>query len=336
MILSMAMNTNKKVIEQIKENPLYKNIIKIIPELLASGYFLLVFFTFLSHREGIKELVSLLQKIGLKSLADGLNGVVQYIDGYRGIGLYIVIIFVFAASLNSYILWYKHEIRRVEDEPYIRAPGSAYFMVVAIAAFWDYFKWVSMPWCIWLPCVVILIVSVIVNIKCVNNGLISLEKFKKIWKEREEDSSFQWFCVISFIAPIALSIFTLPLVLLYVLLGNIKYPKRDGVIFNDNGGLSSEKEAERMNQRKSIKENFYNSLSYTKRYREIMEFVVEKSGEDYVVLPILPEETAAGIQARIENAAKGKMAVLVFSDGKKIIDVHVVNIPIEYQSQGSS
>lgn len=332
----MVMNTNKKAIEQIKEIPLYKNIIKIIPELLASGYFLLVFFTFLSHQEGIKELVSLLQNIGFKSLADGLNGFVQYIDGYRGIGLFMVIIFVFAASLNSYILWYKHEIRRVEDEPYIRAPGSAYFMIVAIAAFWDYFKWVSIPWCIWLPCVAILIASVIINIKLINNGLISLEKFKKIWEEREEDFSFQWFCVISFIAPIVLSILTLPLVLLYALLGNIQYPKRDGVIFNDNGGLSPEKEVERMNQRKSIQENFHNSLSYTKRYREIMEFVVEKSGGDHVVLPILPDETAAGIQARIEKVAKGKLAVLVFSDGKKIIDVHVVNIPIESQSQGSS
>ena len=336
MILSMVMNTNKKAIEQIKEIPLYKNIIKIIPELLASGYFLLVFFTSLSHQEGIKELVSLLQKIGFKSLADGLSGVIQYIDGYRGIGLFVVIIFVFAAALNSYILWYKHEIRRVEDDPYIQAPGSAYFMVVAVAAFWDYFKWISIPWCVWLPCVLVLIVSVIINIKWVNNDLISLERFKKIWEKREEGSSFQWFCFISFIAPIALSILTLPLILLYVLLGNVKYPKKDGVIFNDNSKLSLEKENEKINQRKSIRDNFYNSLGYTKRYREIMEFVDKKSGGNYVVLPILPEETAAGIRARIQNVAKENPAVLVFSNGKQIVDVQVVNIPIESQSQGSS
>ena len=336
MILSMVMNTNKKAIEQIKEIPLYKNIIKIIPELLASGYFLLVFFTFLSHQEGIKELISFLQKIGFKSLADSLNGVVQHIDGYRGIGLFVVIIFVFVASLNSYILWYKHEIRRVEDDLYIQVPGSAYFMVLAIAALWDYFKWVSIPWYIWLPCVAFLIVSVAINIKCVNNDLISLEKFKKIWEERGEDSSYRWFCVISFIAPIALSIFTLPLILLYVLLGNIKYPKKDGVIFNDNSKLSLEKEEEKINQRKSIRDNFYNSLSYTKRYREIMEFVDKKSGGNYVVLPILPEETAAGIRARIQNVAKENPAVLVFSNGKQIVDVQVVNIPIESQSQGES
>lgn len=336
LILSMVMNTNKKAIEQIKEIPLYKNIIKIIPELLASGYFLLVFFTFLSHQEGIKELISFLQKIGFKSLADSLNGVVQHIDGYRGIGLFVVIIFVFVASLNSYILWYKHEIRRVEDDLYIQVPGSAYFMVLAIAALWDYFKWVSIPWYIWLPCVAFLIVSVAINIKCVNNDLISLEKFKKIWEERGEDSSYRWFCVISFIAPIALSIFTLPLILLYVLLGNIKYPKKDGVIFNDNSKLSLEKEEEKINQRKSIRDNFYNSLSYTKRYREIMEFVDKKSGGNYVVLPILPEETAAGIRARIQNVAKENPAVLVFSNGKQIVDVQVVNIPIESQSQGES
>ena len=40
----MFETTNKILVEQFKDNPLYKMIVKSIPELLVSAYFILVFF----------------------------------------------------------------------------------------------------------------------------------------------------------------------------------------------------------------------------------------------------------------------------------------------------
>ncbi|WP_455113294.1 hypothetical protein [Rothia mucilaginosa] len=331
----MVETTNKILVEQFKDNPLYKMIIKSIPELLVSAYVLLVFFTSLSHQEGIKELVSFLQQIGFKSLADGLNGVAQYIDGYRGIGLFVVIIFVFAASLNSYILWYKYEIRRVEDCHYIKAPGSAYFMVLAIGAWWDYFKWVSIPLGVLLPCVFVLFVSVVINIKWVGSELISLKKFKKDWEDVEGgESSFRVFCWGKFISPIVISIIALPVVLGYVLVGLFQYPKKDGVVFRSDGGLTQEEQKKRMDRREAIIKDFKESVAYNKKHQEIMSFVDGHSGRGYKILPIIPEDTAVSVYTRIRKVAKGNPAVLVFADDERILDVQVVNIPIEPKSQG--
>lgn len=335
----MFETTNKILVEQFKDNPLYKMIVKSIPELLVSAYFILVFFTSFSHQEGLKELVSFLQQIGFKSLADGLNKVAQYIDGYRGIGLFVVIIFVFAAALNSYILWYKYEIRRFEDYNHVKVPGSAYFMVLAVAALWDYFKfkWDSIPWFIWLPCVGVLIASVAINIKWVGSDLISIEKFKKDWENIEgEDALFWVFCWGKFVLPITISIIALPLVLGYILIGIFQYPKKDGVVFRMDKGLSPEEQKKRMDRREAILKDFKDSVAYNKKYQEIMSFVDGHSGRGYKILPIIPEDTAVSVYTRIRKVAKGNPAVLVFADDERILDVQVVNIPIEPQAQGDS
>ena len=46
----MFETTNKILVEQFKDNPLYKMIVKSIPELLVSAYFILVFYIFFTSR----------------------------------------------------------------------------------------------------------------------------------------------------------------------------------------------------------------------------------------------------------------------------------------------
>lgn len=326
-------NTLKYTMENIKNNSLYKMIIKSIPEILVSVYLMSVPLASLFNQGGIRGLALFLQQIGFGVLADSLTGVAWFIDGYRGFGLFVAIFFVFTSAFNSYILWFRYEIRRIRDEPSIKVPGSAYFMVFAVGALWDYFKgaWSSVHWLAWLFCIIILIISSIVNFRIVGNDLISRKKIKEEWEDVNRGESYLEFCCIIFIAPIVISIFTFPLILLFALVGAIEYPKENGVIFREGRVLSLEEQRKRMNQRKAIGEDFKASVAYSKKYQEIMEFVDNKSGGDYIILPILPEETAADIQARIQKFAKGNPGILVFSDGKKIVDVQVVNIPIKHQ-----
>ena len=338
MISLLLGNTYKYAMENIKNNSLYKMIIKSIPELLVSVYFMSVILTFFSHQEGLKGLASFLQQIGFGGLADGLSGIAQFIDGYRGLGLFLIIFFVFTSAFNSYILWFRYESRRIKGDLCIKVPGSAYFVVFAAGALWDYFKgsWRSIPGFVWVICVVILILSVVVNFCTVGSDLISRKEFKKKWEDMGRDESYFEFCCSIFIFPIVLSAFAFPLILLFALVGAIEYPSEEGVIFREGRALSLEERMKAMDRRKAIREDFKASVAYNKKYQEIMEFVDKRSGGDYVVLPILPDETAAGIQARIQKVAKGNPGILVFSDGKKIVDVQVVNIPIEPQSQGDS
>lgn len=338
MISLLLGNTYKYTLENIKNNSLYKMIIKSIPEILASVYFISVILTFCSHQEGIKGLASLLQQIGFGSLSDGLAGVAQFIDGYRGIGLFVVIFFVFTSAFNSYILWFRYEIRRIEGDLCIKVPGSAYFMVFAAGALWDYFKgtWRSIPWFVWVFCAVILILSIVANFCTVGSDLIPRKDFKDKWENMGRDESYSEFCCSIFITPIVISAFAFPLILLVALVGAIEYPKENGVIFREGRVLSLEEQNKRMDRRKAILKDFKESVAYNKKYQEIMSLIDGYSGRDCKILPIIPEDTAVSVYTRIRKVSKGKPSVLVFADDERILDVQVVNIPIESQSQGSS
>lgn len=338
MISLLLGNTYKYAMENIKNNSLYKMIIKSIPELLASVYSISVILTFCSHQEGIKGIASFLQQTGFKSLADSLTGVAQFIDGYRGLGLFIIIFFVFTSAFNSYILWFRYESRRIKDDLYIKVPGSAYFVVFAAGALWDYFKgaWGSIPLFVWVICVSILILSVVLNFCTVGSDLIPRKEFKEKWEEMGRDGSYFGFRCSILIAPIVISAFAFPLILFFALIGAIKYPSEEGVIFREGRALSLEEQNKRMDRRKAILKDFKESVAYNKKYQEIMSLVDGYSGRDCKILPIIPEDTAVSVYTRIRKVSKGKPSVLVFADDERILDVQVVNIPIESQSQGSS